>query len=78
MKFLVEPRACRRPRAANRRSRFNFSAGGKELWSRQAELPGDGAAALPVAIPLPEDEGVYDVAIAASATPVGRRRSGSR
>ena len=64
MKFLVEPHGLPPADGAKPQIKIQLlNSGGKELWSRQAEVAGDGAAPMPVEIPLPAEEGVYDVAI---------------
>ncbi len=46
-----------------------LGSGGAELWSQQYDLPADPTATVPVEVPLPSEEGVYDVAIAAATSP---------
>ena len=76
MKFAVEPHGL--PSTEGNKPQIKvqlLDAGGRELWSRQTEVQGDGTAAIPFEIPLPDEEGVYDVAISAPPPPVGRKRS---
>ena len=50
-----------------RRSRFNCSAAAARSFGRSStDLPADRAATIPVEVPLPDEEGVYDVAITAA------------
>ena len=69
VQFRVEPHALPLPKGARRGSRFNCSAGGKELWSQQHDVQAEREEAIPLEMPLPGEEGVYDVAITAANNP---------
>ncbi len=69
-KFDLEAHAL--PLAAGGRARIKvqlLNAGGKELWSQQQDIQAGQEARIPVEVPLPGEEGVYDVAIAAANSP---------
>ena len=70
LKFEVEPHGLPLPEGSRARLKVQLlGSGGNELWSQQQDLPADPTATVPVEIPLPGEEGVYDVAIAAATSP---------
>ncbi len=67
--FAVEPRALSLPKGSNARIKVQLIGGGKEFWAKQYDVQADRAEAIPVEIPLPNAEGVYDVVITAANNP---------
>ena len=60
---------CLCPTGGNARIKIQLLGGGKELWSQQHDVQADRAEAIPVEVPLPGEEGVYDIAITAANNP---------
>ena len=60
---------CLCPRAATRASRSNCSAAERSFGREQHDVQADREEAIPVEVPLPGEEGVYDVAITAANNP---------
>ena len=67
--FVLEPHALPLPKGGNARIKIQLLGGGKELWSQQHDVQADREEAIPVEVPLPGDEGVYDIAITAANNP---------
>ena len=65
----LEPHALPLPKGGTARIKIQLLGGGKELWSQQHDVQADRAETIPLEIPLPSDEGVYDVAITAAQQP---------
>jgi hypothetical protein len=68
-KCELEPRGLPLPKGGAARVKIQLLGGGKELWSQQHELQADRADPIPLEIPLPKAEGVYDVAVTAINSP---------
>jgi len=68
-RFTLEPRALPLPKGGSARIKIQLLGGGKELWSQEPESRGDQAEAIPVEVPLPSAEGVYDIVITAVNSP---------
>jgi hypothetical protein len=66
----LEPRALPLADSARARIKVQLSNnGGKELWSQQYDVQSGREVKIPLEIPLPMEEGVYDVLIAAVQNP---------
>lgn len=65
-KYTLEPHALPLPNGETARIRTQLFGGGKELWSQQNETQGDRAEPIPLEIPLPDVEGVYEIVITAA------------
>ena len=66
----VEPHALPLPKDGTARINCQLlGSGGKELWSQQSELRADRAEPIPLEVPLPKTEGVYDIVITATTSP---------
>ena len=57
------------PKGGNARVKIQLLGGGKDLWSEQHDVQADREEAIKVEVPLPGEEGVYDVAITAANNP---------
>ena len=65
LKFTLTPHALPVARGSRIRVKVQLLGDGKELWAQQHDLQAGDRAGIPLEIPLPQEEGVYDVAIAA-------------
>lgn len=68
-KFSLEPHGLPLPKGGAARIKIQLLGGGKELWSQQNESQGDRAESIPLDIPMPDIEGVYEVVITAINSP---------
>jgi hypothetical protein len=66
---VIEPHALPTTEGGRARLKIQLLGGGKEIWSQQHEVRADHEAKIPLEIPLPREEGVYDVVIAAVNNP---------
>jgi len=71
----LEPHALPLAEGSRARIKVQLLGGGKELWSQQHDVQAAREAKIPLEVRLPDEEGVYDLAIAATANPTGRRPS---
>jgi hypothetical protein len=69
LKATLEPHALPLPEGGRARLKIQLLGGGRELWSRQHEVQAGAAAEIPLEIPLPNEEGVYEIQIAAINNP---------
>ena len=66
----VEPHALPLPKGGGARINFQLIGGaGKESWSQQSDVRADRGEAIPLEVPLPKVEGVYDLVITATSSP---------
>jgi hypothetical protein len=68
-RFALEPHALPLPKGGSPRFKVQLLGGGKELWSQEPEAGSDQAEVIPVEVPLPNTEGVYDIVITAVNSP---------
>ena len=68
-KCTVEPHALLIAEGGQARIKVQLLGGGKELWSQQHDASRGHDTEIPIEIALPNEEGVYDVAIAAVNNP---------
>ncbi len=61
----LEPHALPMSESGRARIKVQLLAGSRELWSQQHDVQGTREDKIPLEIPLPTEEGVYDIAIAA-------------
>lgn len=65
--FALEPCPLSQPKGGNSRIKIQLVGGdGKERWSQQQDVPSDRRETIRVEVPLPKQEGVYDVVISAA------------
>jgi hypothetical protein len=69
LKFTLEPHALPLPEDGRAKIKVQLFNGSKELWTRQYDVQAGVESRIPQDIPLPKEEGVYDVAIAAVIAP---------
>jgi len=71
LKFDLQPCLPPGPSAGKTRIKIDLVAAGSAhvIWSVQHEVPVASTEAIPVQIPLPKDEGVYEAVVAASPAP---------
>ncbi len=67
--FTLEPHHLPVPKGGNARIKIQLLGGGKELWSQEPDMRGEQAESIPVEVPLPNAEGVYDVVVTAVNSP---------
>ena len=66
--FVIEPRGL--PSAGGAaRIKVELLGGGKQLWSSQHDTSADREEPIPIEVKLPDDEGVYDIAVTAVGNP---------
>ncbi len=66
----LEPHALPLPKGGGARIKIQLlDSAGKEHWAHQCDTPADREEPIPLEVPLPDAEGVYDLAIAASNSP---------
>jgi hypothetical protein len=68
-KCELEPHGLPLPNGGTGRVKIQLLSGSKELWSQQHDVQTDRADPIPLEIPLPKAEGVYDVAVTAIHNP---------
>ena len=68
-KCELEPHALPLPKGGAARIKIQLIGGGKEFGTQQHEVQADRAEAIPLDIPLPSVEGVYDIVITATNSP---------
>jgi hypothetical protein len=68
-KATLEPHALPLPEGGRVGLKIQLVGGGKELWSQQREMQAGAATNIPLEIPLPNEEGVYEVVIVALNNP---------
>ncbi len=68
-RFTFEPHGLPLPKGGNVRIKIQLLGGGKELWSQEPDTRGEQTEPIPVEVPLPNVEGVYDVVITAVNSP---------
>jgi hypothetical protein len=68
-RFTLEPHALPLPKGGAARIKIQLLGGGKELWSQEPDMGGDPDETIAVDVPLPNAEGVYDIAITAINSP---------
>jgi hypothetical protein len=68
LKFAVEPRGLKPPEKTKLRLRAQLLGGEKELWAQQQEIAVEADSRADFELALPDEEGVYDLALAASAS----------
>ena len=70
LKCTLQPHALPVDKGSRARIKIQLlGAGGKEFWSQQYDMPAGRQTNVPLEIPLPGDEGVYDLVIVAVNNP---------
>ncbi len=68
-KATLEPHDLPLPEGGRARLKIQLVGGGKELWSQQCDVQAGMAMSIPLEVPLPSAEGVYELEIAAINNP---------
>ena len=68
-KATLEPHALPLPDDTRARLKIQLLGNGKELWSQQRDVQAGQAMTMSLEIPLPAEEGVYEIVIAAVSNP---------
>ena len=68
-KATLEPHALPMPEGGRARLKIQLLGGGREFWSQQRDVQAAVAMNIPLEIPLPSQEGVYEIVIVAVNTP---------
>jgi hypothetical protein len=69
LKATLEPHALPLPEGGRARLKIQLLGGGKEFWSQQRDVQAGMAMKIPLEIPLPSEEGVYEIVIVAVNNP---------